>query len=283
MSIIATAPDKPVPEWPVIWFLLAVHVAALSAFLPAAFSWGAVGVALFLHWLTGGIGITLGYHRLITHRSFQTPKWVEYVLLFCGTLACQSPLDWVAKHRMHHEHSDTDQDPHDINRGFWWAHAGWILHRLPCDRHIARFTKDIARDPVYRFLDRSMLLWQIALGLVLYLLGGWPFVVWGIFVRLVVVYHCTWFVNSATHRFGYQSYPTRDRSTNCWWVALLTYGEGWHNNHHAFPRSARQGLRWWEVDMTWWMVRVLEFLGLARRINLPSATDQAAARRTQLT
>ncbi len=118
MTTAATALEKPVPEWPVIWFLLAVHVAALSAFLPATFSWGAVGVALFLHWLTGGVGITLGYHRLITHRSFQTPKWIEYILLFCGTLACQSPLEWVAKHRMHHQYSDTDQDPHDINRGF---------------------------------------------------------------------------------------------------------------------------------------------------------------------
>ena len=269
MSVAATSPDKPVPAWPVIWFLLAVHVAALSAFLPATFSWAAVGVALFLHWLTGGVGITLGYHRLITHRSFQTPKWVEYVLMFCGTLACQSPLDWVAKHRMHHQYSDTDQDPHDIGRGFWWSHAGWILCRLPCDRHIARFTKDIGRDPVYRFFDRSMLLWQIALGLVLYLLGGWPFVVWGIFVRLVVVYHSTWFVNSATHWFGYQSQALGDRSTNCWWVALLTYGEGWHNNHHAFPRSARQGLRWWEIDMTWWMVRALQAVGLAWRVKLP--------------
>jgi len=279
MRAAAKALDGPVPDWPVIWFLIAVHVVALSAFVPATFSWAAVGVALFLHWLTGGVGITLGYHRLITHRSFQTPKWIEYILLFCGTLACQAPLEWVAKHRMHHQHTDTDQDPHNINRGFWWAHAGWLMCRLPCDRQIAQFTKDIGRNRVYRFFDRSMLVWQVALGVALYLLGGWSFVVWGIFVRLVLVYHCTWFVNSATHRFGYQSHPTRDQSTNCWWVALLTYGEGWHNNHHAYPRSARQGLRWWEIDMTWWMVRVLEFLGLARRIKLPPATGPAAATR----
>ncbi len=266
------------PDWAVITFLIAVHLAALAALLPGAFSWPAIGVALVLHWLTGGVGVTLGYHRLITHRSFQTPKWVEYVLLFCGMLSCQSPLEWVGKHRLHHEYSDTAADPHDINRGFWWAHVGWILCRLPCDVHVARFTRDIARDPVYRFLDRTMLLWQLALAGLLFLLGGWPFVVWGIFVRLVVVYHSTWFVNSATHWFGYQSQPLGDRSTNCWWVALLTYGEGWHNNHHAFPRSARQGLRWWEIDMTWWLVRVLEFLGLAQKVKLPPATEQAAAR-----
>ena len=225
MTAAATArfPEIAVPYWPVIFFLVVVHLGALAALLPGTFSWPAVGVAMFLHWLTGGIGITLGYHRLITHRSFQTPKWLEYALLFCGTLACQRPLDWVAKHRMHHEFADSPEDPHDVHRGFWWTHIGWMVHRLPCDRDVPRYTKDIAGDPVYRFLDRSMLLWQIALAGLLFTLGGWPFVIWGVFVRLVVVYHSTWFVNSATHRWGYRSLSTRDRSTNCWWVALLTY------------------------------------------------------------
>ncbi len=273
----STSPDQPVPDWPTIVFLAAVHLGALAAFLPGTFSWPAVGVAVFLHWLTGGLGITLGYHRLITHRSFQTPKWLEYVLLFCGTLACHRPLNWVAIHRMHHEHADMPEDPHDINRGFWWAHVGWVLHRLPCERHIPRYTKDIARDPVYRFFDRSMVLWQVALAGLLFGLGGWPFVVWGVFVRLVVVYNSTWLVNSATHCWGYSPHPTGDRSTNCWWVAVLAYGEGWHNNHHAFPGSARQGLRWWELDMTWWMVRGLQALGLAWRVKLPSLEGQAGS------
>ena len=135
--------DMPVPDWPVIGFIAAVHMLALSAFLPMTFSWRAVGVALFLHWLTAGVGVTLGYHRLITHRSLQVPKWLEYVLLFCGTLACQSPLEWVAKHRMHHRYSDTTEDPHDINKGFWWAHVGWILHKLPCcpsSKHLGRLS-----------------------------------------------------------------------------------------------------------------------------------------------
>ncbi len=261
--------DQPLPDWPVIIFLGGVHLFALSALLPGTFSWPAVAVALVLHWLTAGVGVTLGYHRLITHRSFRAPKWLEYVLLFCGVLACQSPLEWVAKHRMHHHFSDTAEDPHDINRGFWWAHVGWILHKLPCDRSMGHYVKDIARDPVYRFFDRTMLLWQLALGIVLFLIGGLPFVVWGMFVRLVAVYHSTWFVNSATHSFGYRSYDVGDRSTNCWWVALISYGEGWHNNHHEFPRSARHGLRWWEVDMTWWMIRGLRVLGLAKNVVLP--------------
>ena len=274
------APDRPVLDWPTVFFLAIFHVGALAALLPGAFSWPAIGVAVFLHWLTGGVGITLGYHRLITHRSFETPKCLEYALLFCGTLACQRSLEWVAKHRMHHEHADAAGDPYDRHGSFWWTHLGWVLHRLPCDRDIPRYTKDIARDPVYLFLNRSILLWQVALAGLLFSLGGWPFVVWGIFVRLVAVYHCTWFVNSAAHRWGYRSYETGDRSTNCWWVALLTYGEGWHNNHHAFPRSARQGLRWWEVDMTWRLVRGLEATGLAWKIKLPPFRDATTGPKT---
>ena len=267
--------DGPRPDWPVIGFLGAVHVGALAVFLPGTFSWPALGVALFLHWLTAGAGLTLGYHRLITHRSFQAPKWLEYGLLFCGILACQAPFEWIAKHRMHHHGSDTAEDPHDSTLGFWWSHVGWILCKLPCDRDIPRYTKDIAGDPVYRFLDRTMVFWQLALAGLLYLLGGWPFVVWGIFARLVAVYHCTWFVNSATHLWGYRSHPSGDRSTNCWWVALLTYGEGWHNNHHSFQSSARHGLRWWEIDLTWWTILALSALGLAQRIKLaPPATSQ---------
>ncbi len=269
MNASSVAIDRPLPDWPVIIFLGGVHLFALSALLPGTFSWPAVAVALVLHWLTAGVGVTLGYHRLITHRSFRAPKWFEYVLLFCGMLACQSPLEWVAKHRMHHHFSDTAEDPHDINKGFWWTHVGWILHKLPCDHSMGLYVKDIARDPVYRFFDRTMLLWQLVLGIVLFLIGGLPFVVWGMFVRLVAVYHSTWFVNSATHSFGYRSYDVGDQSTNCWWVALISYGEGWHNNHHEFPRSARHGLRWWEVDMTWWMIRGLRVLGLAKNVVLP--------------
>ncbi len=266
---VSVATAGPVRDWPVIFFIGGVHLAALAVFIPGTFSWAAVGVAVGLHWLTAAVGITLGYHRLITHRSFKAPKWLEYFFLFCGTLACQSPIEWVAKHRMHHQFSDTSDDPHDINKGFWWTHVGWILHILPCDATMGDYVKDLTRDPVYGFFDRTMMLWQVLLAIGLFLIGGWPFLVWGIFVRLVAVYHTTWFVNSATHRFGYRSYDAGDKSTNCWWVALIAYGEGWHNNHHAFPRSARHGLRWWEVDVTWWMINVLRAFGLAKKVVTP--------------
>lgn len=260
---------KPRLDWTTIIALIVIHVGALFALLPGNFSWAAVGLALFLHWLTGGVGITLGWHRLVSHRSFQTPKWVEYVLVFCGTLSCQmGPIEWVGMHRHHHVYSDQELDQHNSGLGFWWSHMGWMLHEVPAKEGIDRFTKDIANDPFYQFCGKYFLPIQFALGGLLFLAGGWSFVVWGIFLRLVLVYHCTWFVNSATHKFGYRSHDSGDRSTNCWWVALLTYGEGWHNNHHAFPHSARHGLKWWEIDTTWMMVRCLETVGLARKVRV---------------
>lgn len=247
-----------------------VHMAALFAFLPSNFNWSAVGLMVFLHWVTGGLGITLGWHRMVTHRSFQTPKWLEYFFVFCGALSCESGvIHWVGLHRLHHAQSDQPLDPHDSSKGFWWSHMGWMLFYVPGEDYVERYTKDIADDPVYQFLDKYFIPVQVVLGLVLYLLGGFPFVVWGIFVRLVLVYHCTWFVNSATHKFGYRTYAeSGDNSTNCWWVALLSYGEGWHNNHHAYQYSARHGMRWWEFDMTWMTIQFLQSLGLAQKVKL---------------
>jgi sn-1 stearoyl-lipid 9-desaturase len=266
----ATTPAKPVRNWFHIGFFGPLHFGALLALFPAFFSWKAVGVALLLYWITGGLGITLGFHRLITHRSFQTPKWLEYFLATCGTLACQGgPIDWVGLHRIHHLHSDQEQDPHDSNRGFWWSHFAWMLHQSPAFAEVPRFTKDIYDDPYYKFLQKNMVLLQVALGAALLLFGGWSCVVWGIFVRLVFVWHCTWFVNSATHKFGYKTYDSQDHSTNCWWVALLTYGEGWHNNHHAFQYSARHGMEWWEIDLTWMTIQLLQTFGLATNVKLP--------------
>ncbi len=254
---------------PTFIFMVALHTGALFALLPSNFSWAAVGVAVFLHWVTGCLGVTLGWHRLVSHRSFQTPKWLEYLLVLFGTLSLQrGPIWWVGLHRHHHVHSDEATDHHDSNKGFWWSHMQWMFYEVPAEKEVDRFTKDIADDPVYKFLNKYFLLPQIALGVVLYLIGGWPFVVWGIFVRLITVYHCTWLVNSATHKFGYRTYDAGDKSTNCWWVALLTYGEGWHNNHHAFQYSARHGLKWWEFDMTWMIIRLLQSVGLATKVKL---------------
>ncbi|HEY9700595.1 MAG TPA: acyl-CoA desaturase [Trichocoleus sp.] len=266
---IASVEEKLPRDWAVIVFMTAIHLGALLAFLPGNFSWAAVGLTLFLHWLTGCLGITLGWHRLVSHRSFQTPKWLEYVLVFCGTLSMQGgPIWWVGLHRHHHLYSDQSNDHHDSNKGFWWSHMGWMLREVPAEAEVGRFTKDIADDPFYQFCDKYFLPIQIAFGVLLYLIGGWSFVVWGIFVRLVLVYHATWFINSATHKFGYRTYDSNDKSTNCWWAAVLAYGEGWHNNHHAFQYSARHGLKWWEVDMTWWMVCTLKTLGLATKVKV---------------
>ncbi|MBW4507128.1 MAG: fatty acid desaturase [Scytonematopsis contorta HA4267-MV1] len=256
-------------NWVTISFLATLHVGAVFAFLPMFFSWKAVGVALLLYWISGGLGITLGYHRLVTHRSFQTPKWLEYFLMLCGTLTCQGgPIEWVGTHRIHHLHSDHEADPHDSNQGFWWSHMGWLLFHGEYEEDIPRFTKDIADDPFYQFLDKYMIALQFGLGALLLWLGGWSFVFWGIFVRLIWVYHCTWLVNSATHKFGYRTYESEDKSTNCWWVAVFVFGEGWHNNHHTFQFSARHGLEWWEIDLTWITIQLLQSLGLATNVKL---------------
>jgi stearoyl-CoA desaturase (delta-9 desaturase) len=266
---VANSPQKLSLNWYVVFFMGFIHVGALLAFFPQFFSWQALALAIVLHWVTGGLGITLGYHRLVSHRSFQTPKWLEYFFVFCGTLACEgSPIEWVGLHRMHHLYSDQENDPHDSHQGFWWSHMGWMLYDIPVKQEVPRFTKDIANDRFYQFCHKYFIPIQFALGGLLYLIGGWSFVIWGIFVRLVVVFHCTWFVNSATHKFGYQTYESNDESRNCWWVALVTYGEGWHNNHHAFQYSARHGLQWWEIDLTWMTIQLLQVLGLAKNVKL---------------
>jgi fatty-acid desaturase len=245
---------------------------------PFTFTWSGLAVAAALY-VAAGLGVTMGYHRLLTHRSFQTPRWVEYLLAVLGSLANQGgPIQWVAIHRIHHKHSDSDGDPHSPRHGLWWAHMlWWMPYRAAVDdpARYERFAPDLARDPVHRTLQRYHGLGPVLLAAVLFAAGqscdgaGLSWVVWGLFVRTAVLYHATWLVNSATHVWGYRTYTTRDDSTNLWWVALLSLGEGWHNNHHAFPRSARHGLRWWEVDMTYWGIRLLGWVRLARQIRVP--------------
>ncbi len=254
-------------------YFIFLHAGALLALFPFAFSWSAVALMLFLHWLTASLGICLGYHRYLTHRGMDLPKWLARTLVFFGALACENgPIKWVAQHRMHHAGSDTDSDPHNAKNSLWWAHVGWMLYEHPefdNKENIRNYSKDIANDPFYQFLDNHFIKIQFALGFLLFAIGGWPFVIWGIFLRLVLVYHSTWFVNSAAHAWGYKTFALEnDLSTNCWWVGLIAYGEGWHNNHHAFPKSARHGLRPWEFDMTWMAISVLKALGLAANIKV---------------
>lgn len=261
-------------NWTNALFFGAIHALALLA--PWFFSWSALGVMIFLHWLLGSIGICLGYHRLLTHRSFQVPKLVEYAIALIGAAALQGgPIFWVAGHRMHHLYTeDIDKDPYSARRGFWWSHMLWLFYKRSEFFNRAsyrQFAPDLDRQPFYRWLDRYFLLLQLPLALGLYLLGGWSFVIYGMFVRIVFLWHSTWLINSATHMFGYRTHLSDDNSRNLWWAAILTYGEGWHNNHHAYPNVAKAGWKWWELDMTWWAILLLKRLGLARKVVMPPA------------
>jgi fatty-acid desaturase len=268
-------PDRPTrPNWLNAPALIGIHVVALLALWPGFFSWSALAVAAGLAYITGAIGVTLGYHRTLTHRSLRLRWGLEYVVATLGTLAMQgAPIEWVATHRVHHAHSDHEGDPHTVRRGVTWAHVKWLLVKnryVPSLQERARHCPDLVSDPYYRALSLASVPLQVALALVLLAIGGWPWVIWGIFVRLVFTYHTTWFVNSASHWSGYRTFKTDDRSTNSWWVALVSFGEGWHNNHHAFPFSARHGLAWFELDVTWWHIKILQWLRLADCVRLPS-------------
>ena len=274
MRLIASRPGH--IKWGIVTGISVIHIGAL--FAPLTFNWQAFWVFFVLQTITG-LGITLCYHRLLTHRSFMVPKWLEYVLTIGGLIAMQGgPIKWVATHRVHHAFSDRPQDPHSPNKGFWWAHMGWLFSYddlIDNPAKFNRFVPELTRDPVHSWLERYQIFVILGLGWTLYAFGGWPFVVWGMFVRTAFVYHSTWLVNSASHLWGYQSYQTNEGSRNNRWVAALTFGDGWHNNHHAYPTSAAHGLRWWEVDITYLSIRLLGMLGLASRIRLPQGGPAA--------
>jgi stearoyl-CoA desaturase (delta-9 desaturase) len=182
-----------------------------------------------------------------------------------------SPVKWVATHRMHHRFTEKANDPHSTRSGFWWAQAGWIVLGTAQDLDeptLRRYAPDLKKDKGHELIARIWYLPLIASGVVLFLVGGWQMLVWGVFARVVVGWHTTWFVNSLAHMYGRRPFATADDSTNNWFVALLTFGEGWHNNHHAHPTSARHGLRWYQFDLNWVTLRFLEMLGLARRLKV---------------
>ncbi len=259
-------------DWPIAFWLGLLHVGALAA--PFTFTWQGLGLMLFLGWLTGSIGICLGFHRLFTHRSFKTSKTMRWIVGAIGGLAGEgSAIHWVANHRKHHAFSDQIGDPHSPHDGPYWSHVFWCMWartKSDYDAFNKRWAPDLAADPVMLFLDRTFILWHVGLTAILFAVGyltsglymGCSLVVWGMFLRLVYVLHSTWLVNSASHMWGYKTYETTDDSRNNWWVAILTYGEGWHNNHHAFPTMARAGHQWWEYDPTFWVIRLMEKCGL---------------------
>ncbi|KAL5758301.1 hypothetical protein ACOSP7_020912 [Xanthoceras sorbifolium] len=255
--------------------VLAMHL--LTFLAPFYFTWSAFWVAFGLYVVTGLLGITLSYHRNLSHRSFKLPKWLEYLFAYCGAQALQgNPIDWVSTHRYHHQFCDSERDPHSPIEGFWFSHMSWIFDTNGLGERCGGPANvgDLEKQPFYKFVKSTYMLHPIALGVLLFALGGVPFLVWGMGVRIVWVYHITWLVNSACHVWGKQEWNTGDLSRNNWWVALLAFGEGWHNNHHAFEFSARHGLEWWQLDLTWYVIRFLQAIGLATDVKLPTKVQK---------
>ncbi len=268
--------------------LVVMHAACLGA-LWTGVSASALA-ACAITYLVRVFALTAGYHRFFSHNSFRTGRAFQFVLAFLGSSAAQlGPLWWASHHRLHHQVADTERDIHSpARRGFWWAHVGWLL----CPRYAkADFdrVKDFARFPELRFLDRHPYVAPAVLALALLGIGhalslrqvntsGAQMVVWGFFISTVLVYHVTFSINSLMHMFGTRPYNTPDTSRNNWALALLTLGEGWHNNHHRWPVSARQGFRWWELDMTYLVLRVLETIGVVSDVRRPPEKILAEAR-----
>ncbi|KAK9164586.1 hypothetical protein Syun_005488 [Stephania yunnanensis] len=251
--------------------LLVVH--GLCLFAPFYFNRKAFWLGVVLYWITG-YGITISFHRNLAHSSFKLPKVLEYLFAYCASHAIQGhPIDWVSKHRFHHKYVDTERDPHSPIDGFWFSHVNWLLdvdYMLQKTVGKRKNVADLRKQFFYRFMRRTYLLHPIALGILLYKLGGMPFVAWGMGVRTVWLLHVTFLVNSACHIWGRRDWNTRDLSKNNWLVALFTFGEGWHNNHHAFEFSATFRQKWWEVDFGWCVIKLLERVGLATDVKVPS-------------
>jgi stearoyl-CoA desaturase (delta-9 desaturase) len=264
----AVVPTERHINWSKTIFLSVFHLGAVAALW--FWSWPALVSAVLLYWVTGSLGVGMGYHRLLTHRGYKVPKAVEYFLVTCASMSLQGgPIEWTATHRMHHAHTDKQGDPHTPREGRFWSHMGWIVAGT-AQKHeqevLERYVPDLLKDRYYVWLSRYYWVPLVLLGAGLLALGGWQVMMWSVFLRVTVQLHATWLVNSATHLWGRRRFETNEDSRNSWWVALLTFGEGWHNNHHAHPTSARHGLKWYEIDFNWWGIRLLQFLGLARAI-----------------
>ncbi|MBI3645523.1 MAG: fatty acid desaturase [Acidobacteriales bacterium] len=259
-------------------FLGLFHVCAIVALF--MFSWKALVFALLMWWIAESLGIGMGFHRLLTHRGYKTPKWMEYCLTVCGTLALQGgPIGWVATHRLHHQNSDKEGDPHSPRDGGFWAHMGWIItgdaiHNKTTE--LLPYVPDLRKDKFMIWISKWHWVPMVILAVAVLVVGGWRYLMWGVFLRTVVGLHATYLVNSATHMWGSRRFLTGDTSTNNFWVAMLSFGEGWHNNHHAHPQSARHGLAWYEFDLNWYGISALRTVGLAWDVKLPAARSIAA-------
>ncbi len=267
-------------NWPTSLVLVLFHIGAIAALF--MFSWRNLLISMALYWITVGWGISLGYHRLHTHRSYKVPLWMEYFFAVCGALTLEGgPIFWVATHRIHHQKSDQPGDPHSPHDGAWWAHVGWILFgetNHNNTRLMSKYAPDLAKHKFYIWLNNWHWVPMVALGVILLAIGGFPLMCWGIFLRVVLGLHATWLVNSATHMWGNRRFSTKDDSRNNWWVALMTFGEGWHNNHHAHPTSARHGLAWYEFDISWITLTFLKALGIAKQVRVVKIDEVLAER-----
>ncbi|HEY5316007.1 MAG TPA: acyl-CoA desaturase [Pirellulales bacterium] len=280
-------------RWDYALPILAIHLLALLALMPWFFSWTGVIVMLLGVTVFGQLGVPVGYHRLLTHRSFRVPKWLERLFVTMALCCAQdSPARWVVWHRRHHQYSDERDDPHSPLVAFLWSHVGWLVFDNGATMRAAaydKYARDILEDPFYLYLEKhraaASCIYLAHAGL-LFLAGlliGWAatnqwagglqfglsLLVWGVIVRTVYVWHITWAVNSLSHLFGYRNYETNDHSRNNWFVALITGGEGWHNNHHHDPTSASVQHRWYEFDMNYRIIKALEWVGLATHVVPP--------------
>lgn len=299
----ATRIDPHRVRWDYLGPILGLHLLALLALVPWFFSWTgliafAAGVSFF-----GQLGIPIGYHRLLTHRSFRVGKRLERFFVTMALCSAQNtPARWVAWHRMHHQHADADDDPHSPLVAFFWSHVGWLFYENGTTHTSAsyyKYARDLLADPFYMFLEKNRaasILIYLGHAILFFLAGlaaGWAWsgqwsaglqyglslLVWGVILRTVYVWHITWAVNSLSHLFGYRTYETGEESRNNWFVALITGGEGWHNNHHYDPSSASVQHRWWEFDLNYYFIKGLEWLGLATHV-VPPITRKRGLRRT---
>jgi len=268
--------------------LLLMHLLAIGV-LFTGFSWVALGVCIFLYWLRV-FALTAGYHRYFSHRSYRTSRWFQFIIAWTGAMSAQcGPLWWASHHRHHHKHSDQEDDVHSpVQRGFIWAHIGWLMCRKYADPLLDQI-KDFARFPELRFLDRFHIIPPVLLGFSLFFIGkylpaswgtsGWQMLFWGFFLSTVLVYHATFCINSLTHVMGSRRFNTDDDSRNNLFTSLITMGEGWHNNHHRYPVSTRQGFYWWEIDCTYYVLKVLSWFRLVWDLQEPPKEVYLEAKR----
>jgi len=256
---------------PVFGTVAALALVALGRVAP-------VHVALFVGgFVLTGLGITVGYHRLLTHRSFETSPVLKAILLILGSMAAEGrPVDWVANHLKHHAHTEQDDDPHSPTHGFFHSHWGWLFTFNAVE--VDRYAGNLRTDRVAQWVGKTFMVWAILGYAIPFLIAGWEGLIWGGLFRQFAVQNVTFAVNSVCHRWGSRAYPTNDQSTNNWVVGILGLGEGWHNNHHAFPGSAFHGLRWWQFDLSGQLIRWLEATGLAWNVKRPRLAAQTAAK-----